>query len=255
MKLHTLSDIHNEHGKFNIPFIERDVLIIAGDYNYAMNGVEEIKAHAKHSPVILVLGNHDFYGHSIQEVIDFWNNIEIENFYFLNNSSVVINNIEFIGTTLFPSFNKENPITINVCRDAISDYKGQIFRDKTKQSKFSPTEAAYLGKIDKEYLKGKLSNENNMKQIVISHYLPTYESVHPRYQGGDFNYHLSGAFVSDCEDIINYTPPALWIHGHTHDSFNYKLGECQIVCNPRGYESINAINTEFDEKLLIEIEP
>jgi len=27
----------------------------------------------------------------------------------------------------------------------------------------------------------------------------------------------------------------LWTHGHTHHEFDYMIGECRVVCNPRGY--------------------
>ena len=30
----------------------------------------------------------------------------------------------------------------------------------------------------------------------------------------------------------------IWIHGHTHESFDYHIGKTRIVCNPRGYASI-----------------
>jgi Icc-related predicted phosphoesterase len=29
--------------------------------------------------------------------------------------------------------------------------------------------------------------------------------------------------------------PALWLHGHTHGSCDYKLGDTRVVCNPMGY--------------------
>ena len=32
--------------------------------------------------------------------------------------------------------------------------------------------------------------------------------------------------------------PRLWIHGHTHESFDYQIGKTRVVCNPRGYASI-----------------
>jgi hypothetical protein len=28
---------------------------------------------------------------------------------------------------------------------------------------------------------------------------------------------------------------ALWVHGHTHSSFDYLLNGTRVVCNPRGY--------------------
>ena len=28
---------------------------------------------------------------------------------------------------------------------------------------------------------------------------------------------------------------ALWIHGHTHTRFDYRVRGTRVVCNPRGY--------------------
>ena len=28
---------------------------------------------------------------------------------------------------------------------------------------------------------------------------------------------------------------AVWIHGHTHTSFDYRIQGTRVVCNPRGY--------------------
>jgi hypothetical protein len=41
-------------------------------------------------------------------------------------------------------------------------------------------------------------------------------------------------------------------HGHTHSSFRYKIGECRVVCNPRGYFPME-INPNFDPNFEIEI--
>ena len=46
----------------------------------------------------------------------------------------------------------------------------------------------------------------------------------------------------------------LWIHGHTHDSFDYRLNGTRVVCNPRGYAKDGANeNPLFDAGFVIEI--
>ena len=37
------------------------------------------------------------------------------------------------------------------------------------------------------------------------------------------------------EPLIKAHQPDLWIHGHTHTSFDYRVGRCRVLCNPRGY--------------------
>ena len=41
------------------------------------------------------------------------------------------------------------------------------------------------------------------------------------------------AFVVPLDELMG--PAALWIHGHTHNSFDYTVNGTRIVSNPRGY--------------------
>ena len=49
---------------------------------------------------------------------------------------------------------------------------------------------------------------------------------------------VSAAFASNMEDFILEHQPRLWVHGHTHESFDYRIGKTRVVFNPRGYASI-----------------
>jgi len=46
---------------------------------------------------------------------------------------------------------------------------------------------------------------------------------------------VTTAFVSDLSEVIDQHQPALWIHGHTHDCFDYRVGATRIACNPEDY--------------------
>ncbi len=46
------------------------------------------------------------------------------------------------------------------------------------------------------------------------------------------NVGLTPCFVSDLSDGIEQHRPALWIHGRTDDSFDYRVGRTRIVCDP-----------------------
>lgn len=54
-------------------------------------------------------------------------------------------------------------------------------------------------------------------------------SVHPRFADSV----ISAGFVSDCLGLLGRS--SLWIHGHTHDSFDYSVYGTRVICNPRGY--------------------
>jgi len=42
----------------------------------------------------------------------------------------------------------------------------------------------------------------------------------------------------------------LWIHGHTHESFDYMVGDTRIVCNPRGYIGYEQCADDFKLKFV-----
>ncbi len=44
----------------------------------------------------------------------------------------------------------------------------------------------------------------------------------------------------------------LWVHGHLHASADYRLGDCRVVANPRGYVGIKE-DREFDPALVVDL--
>ena len=71
--------------------------------------------------------------------------------------------------------------------------------------------------------------------IIVSHHAPTRKSVHEKYHNDPYNV----CFANDLEkQILNMKkPPKLWIHGHTHDDFDYMIGDTRVICHPRGYKN------------------
>jgi hypothetical protein len=64
----------------------------------------------------------------------------------------------------------------------------------------------------------------------------------------------SGAFVNELPDAF-FDVPAIWIHGHTHQQFDYRVRSCRIVSNPRGYVNWSGRieNKAFDPALVIDV--
>ena len=47
---------------------------------------------------------------------------------------------------------------------------------------------------------------------------------------------MNGGYSSELDDfILDHPQIKLWTHGHTHEDFDYQIGSCRILCNPRGY--------------------
>jgi len=43
----------------------------------------------------------------------------------------------------------------------------------------------------------------------------------------------------------------LWVHGHTHVSFDYRAGTTRVLCNARGYPAEQG--TSMNPELVIEV--
>ena len=64
---------------------------------------------------------------------------------------------------------------------------------------------------------------------------------------------LNASFVSNADHLAGGDRVQLWVHGHTHDSFDYRLNGTRVVCNPRGYAKggVNE-NAHFDPHFIVE---
>ncbi|WP_235089352.1 hypothetical protein [Chromobacterium sp. Beijing] len=112
----------------------------------------------------------------------------------------------------------------------LADFTGTIrFEEHSNFRRFRPSDTALLHAEAKAWLASRLYEPSEKKRVVITHHLPSTLSVAPRFQTDQ----LSPAFASRLDPLVELAD--VWIHGHTHDSFDYQLGKCRVVCNPRGY--------------------
>lgn len=87
---------------------DHPIVLCAGDIGENIQGV--IWASQFECDVIYVCGNHEFWDGDLYEVPnnikEFIKDKEINNIHFLNNESIVINGVRFIGSTLWTSLGK-----------------------------------------------------------------------------------------------------------------------------------------------------
>jgi hypothetical protein len=78
---------------------------------------------------------------------------------------------------------------------------------------------------------------------------PSFESVAPQY-ASDLT---SAAYASNLDHLVERAD--VWIHGHMHNSFDYRIGKCRVVCNPLGYRDRSgaAENEHFDPNFIVEV--
>lgn len=243
MKLQVVSDIHLEFGDCILPVPERDVLILAGDISVGMHAIFFIKEQLKHSPVIYVPGNHEYYGQDIEEVRAAWKDVDLPNFYFLDNKSCFLGGILFAGGTLWTDYDRGNWHAKNFAKRGMYDH--EVIRRGNR--KFLPDDAEIEHQHTYAFL-DKVLLDNAAPKVVVTHHLPSFKSIDKNYAHSPLN----PAFASDLDALIVAHQPDLWIHGHTHSSHDYKIGETRIVCNPRGYVP-DAVNHEWNPGLVVEV--
>ena len=61
----------------------------------------------------------------------------------------------------------------------------------------------------------------------------------------------TAAYVSNLESFITEHKPEYWFHGHLHNSSDYEVGGCRVICNPKGYPDEE--NSGFDPAKCVEI--
>ena len=254
MKIQVVSDLHIEFGPITLPPIERDLLILAGDINIGTRALKFIKKQLQISPVLYVLGNHEFYHRNFQQVHKNWNSIKEEGLYFLERDQAILpefHNIRFLGATLWTDFGKSNPKYMKKAQYDMSDF--QIIEFQERQLLPRDTIEEFNRTIS--WLESKMKDptwdpntHKARKTIVVTHHMPSFQSVAPQYYGDPLNY----AFASSLDALIQKYIPDIWIHGHTHASFDYQLGHTRVLCNPRGYCTFQP-NFAFDPNFVVEI--
>jgi Icc-related predicted phosphoesterase len=247
MRIRILSDLHEEYapklGALEFDPIDVDVTILAGDI---ANGVEAIKvatmpAFAR-GQVIVVPGNHEFYGGQIDLVLAQMRAAAAatSNVHLLDQNSLTIQGVRFLGATLWTDYALHGADQIEAAIQAASprmvDYR--LIRACSGEL-FNATESISLHKQARQWLEQELvagaraqpgaPYTSAEKVVVVTHHAPHPLSVHARFAGNAVN----PAFVSDLSELMGVAQ--LWVHGHAHNGFDYQVAGTRVVANPAGY--------------------
>lgn len=253
VRLNVISDLHLGQGSLPVPTAACDIVILAGDISRPAQAVEWARGISR--PVLYVPGNHEFYGGSLSSTVAELNRYaKGTNIHVLDNEQIVLEGIRFLGSTLWSDFNlygsgapRQQAITeaLAFIRDFV-----RIRSDINPGASLAPEEIEDVFKSNRQWLERKLSEHYDGPTVVITHHAPSPKSIHPRFEGSPIN----NCFVSNSEYLMGADRAALWIHGHTHDSFDYEVDGTRVLCNPRGYarDGINE-NKLFDPDLIVEV--
>lgn len=254
MKIAVCSDLHLEFGDLDLQNTENaDVLVLSGDilvaqyltdtkFGFLTQTMVGERFHAfiercceRFPDVVYVMGNHEHYhgdfatsAKIIRETF-----ADLENFNFLDKEWTIINGVKFFGGTLWTNMNNKDHITKYEIKKMMNDFRIVKNTLVGENCKFSPDDAIEEHYDFRRKLDEFLLIQPDMPVVVVGHHAPSKKSTHPRYARDVL---MNGGYSSDLDSYIMERPQIkLWTHGHTHEPFDYMIGETRIVCNPRGY--------------------
>lgn len=234
MKLRITSDLHTEfwRGQTNLikevlPHMEDEreqVLLLAGDIDTAQRPFRALK-RGRFAGICEIKGNHEWYDARQIPMPDVrvWE----------------IGDVTIIGATLWSSLKGLDPIAVEGAR-RMNDFKFI--------HGLNPEYMNYLFQREFFMLREALSNNRHRKVVVMTHHAPSEKSIAEKY----LNDPATFAYWTDLSDLMIGFKPALWIHGHTHNSSDYMIGETRVISNPLGYYFVDK-NPEYNPKLVVEI--
>jgi Icc-related predicted phosphoesterase len=281
MKIAVCSDLHLEFGDLVLKNDENaDVLILSGDICVA----KELPFADSHQGerfrdffarcslefpnVLMIAGNHESYHGDITKTTQLLKDAvsDLTNFHVLEKESFVLNDVTFVGGTLWTDMNQEDPHTLSHVGNRMNDFQivknsastisykthlpnpddpnVPITQFKTRPATFTTSDAVQEHKAMLEYIMSVVDSNTDSKFVVVGHHAPSKLSTKPQYEKDVI---MNGGYSSDLSQFILDRPQIkMWTHGHTHHCFDYVIGETRIVCNPRGYINYEAQADDFE---------
>ncbi len=131
----------------------------------------------------------------------------------------------------------------------MTDYKK--IKILPRYSKIRSLDVSIIHRKSLRWLEERLRELRGLKSVVVTHHGPSEKSVPEEYIGDVVTSSYVSNYVSNLESTILEYEPDLWLHGHLHNSSSYKLGDCQIAWNPKGYS--DELNPDFDSRLVVNV--
>ncbi len=274
MKIRILSDLHLDINKDH-PFSLTDTetfTILCGDISgNPQQTVEWINSNIKKG--VFVEGNHIGYDsqHSIQYIENF-----LASRYpttapvtYLKDSYKIVDDIVFVGGILWTDFNLYGNTTqllfklyasqlmgdfrynyTNICHtkdETRSNFEDLVAKEWIRKLRPGDTEKMFASTL--KCIDTACRKFPNKKIVVVTHHAPSSKSIPEIYLTDK----STPAFASNLEQFIIDRPNIkLWCHGHIHTACDYQIGNCRVICNPRGYVQLGE-KTGSKDDLLVEI--
>ena len=255
MLLRPMSDLHLEFDRENgdsyyipphLPTDSETVLVLAGDINTKGKAIRYANIlSSRFKAVILVGGNHDYWGGNYSKINAMWKEEANENVYPLNNTTCMIDDVIFTGGTLWTDYKNRDSFVLWNANNAMPDYRNITDGDKFR--KFTPTLALHDHMRCVQEISASLRVPAR-KHVVVTHMAPSYLCSMPPYSGGEREHY----FCSNLDELVCQAD--MWIFGHTHQNLDKMVGQIptRLLSNQRGYAG-HDLSDGFAPELVIEI--
>jgi predicted phosphodiesterase len=259
LRLWILSDLHLESTRgWDLPAVgdrpDYDVLVIAGDLIPRLErGVAWLLERVDDRQVIIVPGNHEFYGCDIDRTVEKARALAAgTNVHVLQNDVVEIDGVTFIGATFWTDFNLfgDAEYAMMAAGEIMNDYRK--IRIRNYELKLRPRHTLQRHQESREFIARELRKEKTGPRVLVTHM-----GLHPTAVRRGFEQDISStAYTSDCSDLLAMGVDVA-IHGHTHETYDRMVTGVRMVTNQKGYGpwglGTTWDNAQFDPNFIIEI--
>lgn len=232
MKVQILSDLHIDHSNYKVANDNADVVVIAGDlFEDFSQAPQFFKSLPEKKPIIIVLGNHDYYNKSLVQAVKELKSIasSYPNIHILEKEHIDIQGVRFIGCTLWTDFKILGPFFENEAKNWCAKNVGDFSLIKKVESSFIPWNVEDMCREHEksvQYLEHMLLKEPfSGEKIVVTHFAPHLKSI-------PFDNVIAAYIASNQERLMGFSD--YWIHGHIHHVNDYNLHGTKVISNPRG---------------------
>jgi hypothetical protein len=264
MKISYVSDLHLEFGG-NVELPGGDLLLLAGDIT-VVDGLQKnnrIKENlkrfieqqvSKYKQTLIILGNHEHYhGNIDQTFINLCDWIGFHQYHTIHLLEDTIFGLEAFGiknwlvygATMWTDYNKNNDLAKWDASRKMNDHAYITKTEGKGTRRFSPNDAYDINQKSTIELIQAVEEFSTDNFIVMTHHTPDMKSCHEKWNNGNLlNYAFHNTQLSKV--VTDHPNIKYWIHGHTHDNMDYNIGDCRVLCNPRGY--YNFVNQTIENK-------
>jgi predicted phosphodiesterase len=242
--VHHKQEFHIENLVNNIlPEEPQDVLLIAGDIGHSnKQNAYMLKLLGKiYKKVIVTFGNHDYYLVSKTQQNKYFRNSfnrvqemkakidDIENVYVSDGEIIEHDGVKYSGTDMWYDGKLSN-FEPNLTEDQIKEKWLYFMND----ANYIYNMKSYKFILDEEIAKLEKNIEN--VDVFLSHVGPVLpKNIPAKYDDTNTRFF----FFDGMKYLTAKAAPKIWVFGHTHEQYDFRIEKTDIICNPLGYPSEN----------------